>query len=71
MNPWRGWNPDLEESYLLDYSEYEAETVKNGRSGFHLHFVNILDPDPSPISIYREIPNMTIFILLGFSSMKP
>ena len=26
MNPGRGWNPDLEESYLLENREYEAET---------------------------------------------
>ena len=27
MNLGRGWNPDLEESYLPKYSEYEAEIV--------------------------------------------
>ena len=25
MNPGRGWNPDLEESYLPEYSESKAE----------------------------------------------
>ena len=26
MDPGRRWNPNLEESYLIEYSEYEAET---------------------------------------------
>ena len=34
MNPGRGWNPDLEESYLPEYSEYEADNLHMVHQGF-------------------------------------
>ena len=30
MNPGIGWNPNLEESYLPEYREYEAENFTHG-----------------------------------------
>ena len=36
MNPGRGWNPNLEESYLLEYSESEDETWRQCTLGFYL-----------------------------------
>ena len=35
MNPGRGWNPNLEGSYLLECSEYEAENWIQHTSGFY------------------------------------
>ena len=49
MNLGRGWNPDLEESYLPEYSESEAENVTKITSGIYLWLVKVLAPDPSPI----------------------
>ena len=36
LNPGRGWNPDLEESYLLQYSECEAEKFTQGTLGIYI-----------------------------------
>ena len=47
MNPGRGWNPDLEESYLQEYREYNAEMFTKGTSGLYLWPMKILAPDPS------------------------
>ena len=69
MNLGRGWNPDFEESYLPKYSESEAEHFTQGTSRIYLRPVNILDPEPSPISRYSECTKMTSFSLLGFSSL--
>ena len=54
MNPGRGWNPDLEESYLLEYSEYEAEFWIQCKSGFYIRPVKFLSLEPSPIPRYSE-----------------
>ena len=67
MNPGRGCNPHLEESYLQEYRESESETFTQGTSRIYLRPVNISSPDPYPISIYRECTKMTSFSLLGFS----
>ena len=67
MNLARGWNPDLEESYLPKYSESEVETFTYGTSGIYLRPVKVLAREPSPISRYRGCTKMTIFSLLGFS----
>ena len=66
-----GWNPNLEESYLLKYREYEGENSTKCTEIFHLHPIQVSIPNPSPISSYSKSPNMTIFCLIGFSSMKP
>ena len=71
MNLGRGWNPNLEESYLLEYSESEVETFTQATLGIYLRLVKISAPKPSPILSYSECPKMTSFSLLGFSSMKP
>ena len=67
INLGRGWNPDLEESYLPEYSESEADTFTHGTSKIYIQPVKDLDPEPSPISIYDECTKMTSFSLLGFS----
>ena len=54
MNPRRGWNLDLEESYLLEYSESEDETWKLCTSGIYLLLVNVLASGPSLILRYRK-----------------
>ena len=71
MNPGRGWNPELEESYLPEYSEYEAKNFKKCTLGINLHTVNILVPEHSPIFRYSESTKTTSFSILGFSSIKP
>ena len=49
MNPRKGWNPDLKESYLPKYSESEAENFTHGTSGIYLRPVKVSAPEPSPI----------------------
>ena len=71
MNIGRGWNPNLEESYLPEYSEYEAKIFKQSKSRIYLRDVKVLAPEPSPISKYNESTKTTSFHILGFSSMKP
>ena len=66
MNSGRGWNPDLEESYLPEYSKSEADIFKYGTSGFYLRLVKMLSPDTSSIPRYRECTKTTSFIILGF-----
>ena len=69
MNLGRGWNPELEESYLPKYSESEAETFTQCTSGIYLHIVKVLAHDPSPISRYSESTKTTSFSILGFSGL--
>ena len=49
MNPGRGWNPNLEESYLLEYTEYEAETWIQCTSGLYIHPMKFLAYETSAI----------------------
>ena len=55
MNPRRGWNPNLEESYLPEYSEYEAEFWTKCKSIFYLRPLKFLVREYSPISGYSDI----------------
>ena len=66
MNLGRGWNPDLEESYLTKYSESKAEILTQGTSGFYLRPVKILSPETSSIPRYSECTKTTSFSILGF-----
>ena len=66
MNPRRGWNPDLEESYLPEYSESEAESLTHSTFGIYLQPINILTPEPSLISRNSECTKTTSFSILGF-----
>ena len=66
MNRGRGWNPDLEESYLPEYNKYEDEVFTQGTSGIYIRPVKVSCPKPSPISRYSECTKMTSFSLLGF-----
>ena len=61
---------DLEESYLLNYSEPEAEAFTHGTLGIYLCLVNFLAHVVSPILRYGESPKITSFGLLGFSQDK-
>ena len=71
MNTRRGWNHKLEDSYLLEYSESQAETFTQGTSEIYLRPVKVSAPENSPISRYGKSPKITSFGLLGFSSLKP
>ena len=71
MNPRRGWNPDLEESYLLNYSEYEVEIFTKCTKRIFLGLIKISASEPSPISCYKESSRITRFSPLRFSDMKP
>ena len=66
MNPGRGWNPDLEESYLPEHSEYEPQIFTHGTSVFYLRPMKIMAPDTSSISRYSECTKTTCFSILGF-----
>ena len=66
MNPGRGWNPNLEESYLLEYSESEAETWIQCTSGIYLLPVKVSTPEPCPVSRYIESTNTISYSILGF-----
>ena len=54
MNSGRGWNPNLEGSYLLEYSEYKAEFWLQCTSGFYIQPLRFSASDPLPISGYGE-----------------
>ena len=66
INLGRGWNPDLEESYLQEYRELEAEIVTQGTSRFYLRIVKVSALDRSPILRYSESTKNTRFSILGF-----
>ena len=66
MNPGKSWNPDLRETYLLEYSESEAEIFTQGTSGFYLQLMKILAPETSSILRYNECTKTTCFSILGF-----
>ena len=66
MNPGRGWNHDLEESYLPGYSGFEAEIFTHGTSGFYIRRMKVSVPDTSSIPRYIECTKTTCFIILGF-----
>ena len=61
----------MEESYLVEYSEYEDKIFTHCTSAIYLRPVIVSAPDPSPISIYGESTKTTSFSILGFSSMNP
>ena len=58
MNFRRGWNRNLEGSYLLEYSEYKDEFWTQCKLGFYLRHVKGSDPDPYPILRYSECTKM-------------
>ena len=70
MNPGRGWNPDLEESYLPEYSKSEAEIFTQGTSKIYIQPLNILSPETSSIPRYRECTKATCFSILGFFKLE-
>ena len=50
MNSRRGWNPNLERTYLLEYSESEDKFWIKCSSGFYIWPLQFSAPNPSPIS---------------------
>ena len=54
MNSRRGWNPDLEGSYLPEYSEYEAEFWTQCKYGFYILPLKFSAPETMPIVGYSE-----------------
>ena len=66
INPGRGWNPDLEESYLPEYREYEAEIFTQGTSLFYLCPVKILALETFSILRDKECTKNNSFSILGF-----
>ena len=65
MNLGRGWNPDLEETYFPEYSEYEANMFTQGTSRFYLWSMKKISPYISSIPRYRESTKTTSFSILG------
>ena len=65
-NPGRGWNPNLEESYILEYSESKAKNWTQCTSRFYIILVNVLALDNSLILRYSECTKTTSFSILGF-----
>ena len=54
MNYGRGWNPNLEGSYLPEYREFEAKVWIKCTSLCHLRSLQFATPEPSPISGYSK-----------------
>ena len=54
MNRGRGWNPNLEGSYLPEYSEFEADFWKQCSPGCYIWPLKFSASDTSPISEYSE-----------------
>ena len=68
MNPGRGWNPDLEETYLPEYSESKAEIFTHGTRIFYIRLVKISALYNYSIPRYIECTKTTHFSILGFFS---
>ena len=68
MNPRRGWNPDLEESYLQEYSESESKIFTQGTSGFYLWPMKILSHKSLQSRYIENVPKLISFSILGFFS---
>ena len=58
----------MEESYLPEYSDYQATEFTQGTWGIYLQLVKILAPDPSPILRYSECTKTISFSILGVFS---
>ena len=54
MNSGRGWNSNLEGSYLPEYSESEVKVLIQCTSRFYRRPMQFSAPKPSPISGYRK-----------------
>ena len=66
INPGRGWNPDLEESYLPEYSEFEAKRFTQGTSENFIQPMKISALETPSIPRYSECTKTTRFRILGF-----
>ena len=54
MNSGKGWNPNLEGSYLPRYSEYEVNFWTQCSSGFYIRYLQFSASAISPISEYSD-----------------
>ena len=54
MNSGRGWNPNLERTYLLEYSESEDKFWIQDSSGFYIQLLQFSASNTSPISEYSD-----------------
>ena len=70
MNSGRGWNPNLEGSYLPEYSEYEAEFWTQCTSRVYIRPLHVLSHEPSPILGYSEFTKTQQFQYLGFFQLE-
>ena len=70
MNPGRGWNHYLEETYLQEYKKSEGEIFTQGTLGFYLRPVKISAPNTSSIPIYSECSKTTRFSILVFLRLE-
>ena len=66
MNPGRGWNPNLEESYLPEHRESKTKIFTQGTLGFYIRIFKIWALDRASILIYSECTKTTNFSNLGF-----
>ena len=56
----------MEESYLLEYIEYESKTWTHCTSGLYIQPLQVSAPDPYPVSRYSEYTKTNSFSILGF-----
>ena len=66
MNPRSGWNPNLEETYLPQYREYETERFTHGTPRFYFRPMKVSVPKMSSIPRYSECTETTHFSILWF-----
>ena len=67
MNPGRGWNPDLEESYLPEYNKSKVEMYTQYSTRMFIWPIKSSASDLSPILRYSKCTKTTSFSILGFS----
>ena len=70
MNFGRGWNPNLEGSYIPEYRESKAKFWIQCKSGFYIQLLQFSTLDPSPISGYSECNKTQQFQYLGFFQLR-
>ena len=66
MNSGRGWNPNLERSYLLEYRESDSHFWIQASSGFYIRPLKFFNSETSPILRYSKCTKTFRFSILGF-----
>ena len=54
MNSGRGWDPNMERSYLLEYNKFESDFWTQDSSGFYIQCLQVSASETSPISEYCD-----------------